>query len=174
MNINKMIELIKNKKRKNKMKKNKVVLTNGVFDLLHLGHLDLLKKAKELGDILIVAIDSDERVKIIKPGRPINDEQTRKGMLEAIRWVDKVIVFEDLPTLLKLLQPDFLVKGGDYTISQVVGREIVEGYGGKVVIIPLLGNYSSGRIITKVRENLEQFPFSLIDPTKNSPQNRKV
>lgn len=133
----------------------RIVFTNGIFDLLHLGHLDLLKKAKKLGDILIVAVDSDERTAKIKPGRPINDEATRVGMLEAIRWVDKVIVFEDLESLLKLLKPDFLVKGGDYTIDTVVGRKIVESYGGKVVIIPMLSNYSTSKTITRIKELID-------------------
>lgn len=133
----------------------KTVFTNGVFDILHPGHLMLLEKAKKLGDYLIVAIDSDRHTREIKRGRPINNQEFRKKILEAIRWVDKVVIFDDLETMIAKIVPDILVKGGDYKKSKVVGRSIVEYYGGKVVIIPILEGYSTTNIINKVIDKHE-------------------
>jgi D-beta-D-heptose 7-phosphate kinase/D-beta-D-heptose 1-phosphate adenosyltransferase len=135
------------------MNKQIVVLTNGVFDILHRGHLQLLKIAKSMGDFLIVAIDAPERVSRIKPGRPINDLQTRIEMLEAIKWVDKVIVFDsEMTEVVKRIKPDVLVKGGDYKVKDVIGGEIVESYGGKVVIVPAVPGCSTSNFIKSIQK----------------------
>ena len=125
----------------------RTIFTNGVFDILHRGHLTLLKQARELGEKLIVGINSDASTKRLKgDSRPINTEQTRKEQLEILSWVDEVVVFdEDTPyELIKKLNPDMIVKGGDYTVEQVVGHDIVP-----VKIIPIVEGYSTTSIIEK-------------------------
>jgi len=136
-----------------KRKKKVVVFTNGVFDLLHPGHLFLLRKAKQLGDKLIVGIDSDRRVRSLgkKYRRPINSQEVRKEILEALKPVDEVYIFDDLEGLVRKIKPDILVKGGDYRKDQVVGRKFVESYGGKVIILPYLENRSTTRLIERIR-----------------------
>ena len=138
--------------------KPKIVFTNGCFDLLHIGHLFLLKKAKELGDILIVGVDSDRSVKSLnkKPRRPINDEITRSEILKSIKLVDQVIIFDNLLDLIKDIKPDILVKGGDYANSKIVGSEFIKSYGGKIVIIPYLEGNSTTKLIHKIYERMEQ------------------
>ena len=128
----------------------KIVFTNGVFDILHPGHLKLLEKARSLGDFLVVGIDSDKRVGMIKPGRPVNNQKFRKEMLMAIKWVDDVIIFNDLEKLITNLIPDIIVKGGDYKKRDIVGGNIVESYGGEIVIIPLKKDYSTTNLIKKI------------------------
>jgi len=125
----------------------RTIFTNGVFDILHRGHLTLLKQARELGEKLVVGINSDASTKRLKgDSRPINTEQTRKEQLEILSWVDEVIVFdEDTPyELIKKLNPDMIVKGGDYTVEQVIGHDIVP-----VKIIPTIEGYSTTNIIEK-------------------------
>ncbi len=124
-----------------------------MYDLLHPGHLYLLREARDLGDKLIVGIDSDAHVKTLNksPRRPINDERTRKLILEAIRWVDEVRIFDDLEELIREIKPDILVKGGDYAAGQIVGQRYVESYGGNIVILPYLEDQSTTKIITKIR-----------------------
>lgn len=127
-----------------------VVWTNGVFDILHTGHLELLKFAKAQGKRLIVELNSDESVKRIKgSSRPINNIQARKSQIETLPWVDEVVVFEeDSPyEVLKKIRPDIIVKGGDYKIDEVVGSDLA-----KVVIYPILDNYSSSAIIQRTEE----------------------
>lgn len=139
------------------VKKRKVV-TNGCFDILHVGHIRLLKQAKEMGDELYVLINSDESVKRLKGDtRPINTLADRIEMLRAIKWVDYVIKFdEDTPSaMIKKIKPDILVKGGDYTLDTIVGADFVQSYGGKVVIIPTVTGYSTTGII----EKQEQFNY---------------
>lgn len=119
----------------------KVVFTNGCFDILHKGHIDYLKKSKELGDCLIVGLNSDESVKRIKGDlRPYNNEQDRKEMLESLKFVDEVIIFDDETPyeLIKAIKPDIITKGGDYTVETVVGNDLAE-----VVIIPTTEGYST-------------------------------
>ncbi len=131
-----------------------VVFTNGCFDLLHPGHLFLLKKAKQLGTKLIVGLDSDASVLSLnkRPRRPINNQIIRTEILKAIRWVDEVIVFDDLLSLVKELRPDIIVKGGDYpSKDKIVGANFVEGYGGKVVILPYLEGLSTTKLIHQIR-----------------------
>ena len=128
------------------------VFTNGVFDLLTPGHVYLLKKAKSLGDVLMVAINSDKSATRIKR-KPINSQEERKEILKSLKYVDEVEIFnEDDPLrLIKRIKPDILVKGGDYTRQTVVGHEFVESYGGEVVIIPRLKKYSTTLLLGKIK-----------------------
>jgi D-beta-D-heptose 7-phosphate kinase/D-beta-D-heptose 1-phosphate adenosyltransferase len=132
----------------------RVVFTNGVFDLLHPGHVDVLAQARALGDALVVGVNSDASVRRLKgPERPVRTEAERAYVLAALRDVDAVVVFpEDTPQdLIRHLRPDVLVKGGDYTPDTVVGRDDVEGWGGRVVIVPLRPGQSTTSIIEKLR-----------------------
>jgi D-beta-D-heptose 7-phosphate kinase/D-beta-D-heptose 1-phosphate adenosyltransferase len=133
-----------------------VVLTNGCFDLLHRGHLHLIRESKKLGDLLIVAVNSDSSVKKIKgPNRPILPETERAELLAALELVDYVTVFSepDPYHIIDELRPDVLVKGSDWAQDRVIGREIVEGDGGKVAIIPLLPSHSTTSIIERISRN---------------------
>ena len=136
----------------------KIVFTNGVFDLLHLGHVDYLSKAKDLGDILIVGVNADKSVKMLGKGdsRPITDQNSRAMIIAALHFVDAVILFdEETPyELIKKVQPDVLVKGSDYRVEDVVGYDIVKNKGGKVVSIDLLPGYSTTGIEQKIKKNL--------------------
>ena len=138
--------------KKNKMK---VAFTNGCFDILHLGHLEILTKSKEFGDRLIVAVNSDESVRKLKgKERPINNFQTRSNMLASFSFVDYVVKFSD-DTPKKLIQkfkPDFLIKGGDYKKKDIVGNDIVSSYGGETIIIPLIDGLSSTNTINKINK----------------------
>ena len=132
----------------------KIVFTNGCFDLLHLGHIDYLSKAKDLGTKLIVGVNSSESVQKLKgPSRPIHSSLTRSTILAAFEFIDLVIIFEeDTPLeLIKVLKPNVLVKGGDYTRETIIGAKEVESYGGKVQIIPFLSGYSTSNIVTKIQ-----------------------
>lgn len=132
----------------------KVVFTNGCFDIMHLGHVDYLSKAKDLGDRLIVAVNKDASVKKLKgENRPLNDEEARSVMMASLHFVDAVILFgEDTPIdLITAIRPDVLAKGADYTIETVVGHEIVQGYGGQVKLIDFLEGYSTTRLIDDIR-----------------------
>ena len=133
----------------------RVVFTNGVFDLLHSGHVDLLCAARRLGDALIVGLNSDESVRRIKgPDRPVRNTAERAHVLAALECVDAVTVFEeDTPQeLIRELRPDVLVKGGDYTVDTMVGASDVTGWGGEAVVIPLTAGQSTTRIIERLRE----------------------
>jgi rfaE bifunctional protein nucleotidyltransferase chain/domain len=134
--------------------KKKVVFTNGCFDILHPGHVDYLAQARDLGGFLVLGLNTDRSVQMLQkaPNRPINDEHSRAMVLASLAPVDAIVFFdEETPyELIKLLQPDVLVKGNDYTIEQIVGHEIVLGKGGKVVTIPLLEGYSTTSIIKKI------------------------
>ena len=134
----------------------KVVFTNGCFDLLHVGHIHLLKESKRLGDILIVAIDDDESVKRLKgEARPVINQFERAQILSALDCIDYVTIFstDQLKDLIKEIRPDILTKGSDYKKEDVVGREIVEGYGGRVVLIPVAEGISSSKIINNIVNN---------------------
>ena len=131
-----------------------VVFTNGVFDLLHPGHVRYLRDARREGDALLVAINSDRSVRAIKgPARPLNPASERAEVLAALECVAAVVVFdEDNPQeIISRLQPDVLVKGADWKADAIIGREIVEGRGGRVVRIPLAEGYSTSAIIDKIR-----------------------
>lgn len=137
-----------------RLKSNKIVFTNGVFDLLHKGHLASLSQAASLGDILIVGVNSDASVKRLKgPSRPINDQDQRALMLASMVVVDAVVIFEeDTPLeVIKALLPDVLVKGGDYTVEQIAGaKEVIEN-GGKVVLADMIDGVSTTKIIEKIK-----------------------
>ena len=133
----------------------RVVFTNGCFDVLHRGHLELLYRAKELGDPLIVAINTDESIKNIKgPNRPINPEMDRAELLAALEMVDYVTLFAkpDPYDIIVALLPDILVKGGDWQIGEVVGGDFVTAHGGRVEIVSLVENYSSTALIERIRK----------------------
>lgn len=128
----------------------KVVFTNGVFDILHVGHVNYLSKAKSSGDILIVGLNSDNSVRSIKgPTRPLQSQKDRARILLALRSVDHVVLFsESTPLrLIEKIRPDVLVKGSDYQLSEIVGAEFVKSYGGKVKRIRLSQGRSTSRLI---------------------------
>jgi D-glycero-beta-D-manno-heptose 1-phosphate adenylyltransferase len=134
----------------------KVVFTNGCFDLLHYGHIHYLAEARDLGDKLIVGLNSAASVRRLKGiNRPINDELTRQHLLAALAFVDAVVVFEDDTPydLIKLIEPDILVKGGDWQPSQIVGSDIVLAKGGEVRSLPFIEGYSTTNIERKIKEN---------------------
>src|SRR5262252_4511867 len=132
----------------------RVVFTNGCFDLLHPGHIETLEKARTLGDALVVGINSDRSVHEMKgAGRPILPEQERAEILSALECVDAVVIFDE-PTpreIISVLLPDVLVKGGDWASDQIVGREEVEGAGGRVVSVPVVAGYSTSAMVEKIR-----------------------
>ncbi len=146
----KELEKIKQWKKEGK----KIVFTNGCFDIIHAGHVDYLEKAKALGDILVVGLNSDDSIRRIKgKERPVNIQQHRKKVLEALKPVDLVIVFdEDTPEkLIKIIKPDVLVKGGDWKIENIVGAEFVKSYGGTVTTIDFVYDISTTKIIEKIK-----------------------
>ena len=132
-----------------------VVFTNGVFDLLHPGHTRYLRDARALGDLLIVGINSDRSARALgkAPDRPITTDVERAEVLSALGSVDAVVVFdEETPhEIIKLIQPDILVKGADWGENEIVGRDVVEARGGQVVRVPLAAGYSTTRLIDKIR-----------------------
>lgn len=131
-----------------------VVFTNGVFDILHDGHIASLSEAAGYGDVLIVGINSDASVKRLKgPSRPVNNEQSRALLMAANLLTDGVIIFEeDTPLeLIKAIMPDVLVKGGDYTLEQIVGAKEVMDNGGEVKIVPILEGFSTTGIIERMK-----------------------
>jgi len=131
---------------------NEIVFTNGCFDLLHRGHIYYLSRARELGNLLVVGLNSDASVSELKgPGRPVNTQGARAEVLGALAFVDYIIVFNE-PTplnLITLLKPDILVKGGDYRVEDIVGFREVSSRGGRVETIPILEGYSSSSIIDR-------------------------
>ena len=133
-----------------KNERKKIVFTNGVFDILHKGHIFSLSQAAKQGDVLIVGVNSDQSVKRLKgDNRPINDQEARALLLAALAMVDAVVIFEeDTPVnLIRSVLPEVLVKGGDYTIDEIAGAKEVIANGGKVVINPILNGYSTTAII---------------------------
>jgi D-beta-D-heptose 7-phosphate kinase/D-beta-D-heptose 1-phosphate adenosyltransferase len=150
MNELKSLEEIKAIRRKLKTENLKVVFTNGCFDLIHAGHVDYLSKAKALGDVLIVGLNSDDSVRRIKGDkRPILFQEERTFILSNLKPVDYVTVFEeDTPErLIRELIPDILVKGGDWPVEKIVGRDIVEANGGEVKTIEFVNDQSTSKII---------------------------
>ena len=124
----------------------RIVFTNGIFDLFHLGHLRLLEAARALGNALVVGVNSDSSARMLKGrGRPIVPQFARAEIVAGVRGVDLCVIFgqDDPRALLRAIRPDILAKGSEYTLSQVVGRRLVEGYGGKVVLIPHVEGFSS-------------------------------
>mgnify|MGYP000849002500 FL=1 len=134
----------------------KIVFTNGCFDLIHIGHVLYLEEAKSLGDILIVAANSDASVSKLKgPHRPIKDEYNRTHILAALASVDMVLVFEenDPYNIIKQIKPDVLVKGGDWTTEQIIGSDIVLSYGGQVKSLQFVPGYSTTALEQKIISN---------------------
>lgn len=132
----------------------RVVFTNGCFDLLHPGHIRSLETARGLGDVLIVGINSDESVRMLKgEARPVIPEQERAEIVASLECVDAVVIFEEYTPqrVVAALVPDVLVKGGDWPGNQIVGREEVEAAGGKVVLVEVLPGYSTTEILKKIR-----------------------
>ncbi len=134
----------------------KIVFTNGCFDLLHLGHIDYLSKAADMGDRLVIGLNSDASTSSLKgPGRPITDQLSRSVILASFSFVDAVVIFDD-PTplhLIELVRPDILVKGADYSIERIVGANLVLQYGGAVRTIEYLSGYSTTLIEKKIGSN---------------------
>ena len=133
----------------------RLVFTNGVFDLLHVGHVRYLAQARALGDALVVAINSDRTVRELKgPDRPIFDQAERAEILAALRHVDYVVVFDDVSprSVISQLLPDVLVKGGDYQLDQIHGREEVEAAGGRVISLPFVDGASTTTLIERMKK----------------------
>ena len=136
-------------------RKGRVAFTNGVFDLLHPGHIDLLAAARESADALIVGVNSDESVRRLKgPARPVRSDAERAFVLAALECVDLVVIFpEDTPlNLVRHLKPDVIVKGGDYSENTIVGATEVRSWGGRVLVVPLTPGHSTTAIIRKLSE----------------------
>ena len=136
----------------------RIVFTNGCFDLLHRGHIHLLQHARELGDLLVVGLNSDASVRSLKgPNRPVLSQDERAELLSALASVDYVVIFEeaDPGRTIVALQPDVLVKGADWATEEVVGRDTVEGRGGRVVTMPLIEGSSTSGIILRILERAE-------------------
>lgn len=139
-----------------KLNSKKIVFTNGCFDVIHSGHVHYLSEAKKLGDILIIGLNTDDSVKRLKgDNRPINNQFDRAIVLDALKPVDIVVFFdEDTPLeLIKIINPDVLVKGADYKIEEIVGAEFVQQNGGSVVTIKFVEGKSSTNIINKLKQN---------------------
>ena len=131
----------------------KIVFTNGCFDIIHAGHVDYLSKARRLGDVLVVGLNSDSSVKKIKgKDRPINRESDRAKVLSSLYFVDYITSFNETTpeNLIKKVRPDILVKGGDWKIEDIVGSSFVRSYGGKIKRIPFVKGYSTTALIAKI------------------------
>ena len=126
----------------------KIVFTNGCFDILHAGHVRYLKQAKKLGDVLVIGLNSDASVSVIKPGRPVNTEKNRAEVLSGLASVDYVVIFrEKTPyNLIKILRPDILVKGGDWKPAEIIGSDIAK----ETLSLPFVKGLSTTRIIEKI------------------------
>ncbi|MDD3905096.1 MAG: D-glycero-beta-D-manno-heptose 1-phosphate adenylyltransferase [Candidatus Omnitrophica bacterium] len=132
----------------------KIVFTNGCFDIIHVGHVDYLSRARDLGDILVIGLNSDSSVRRLKgKGRPINKEKDRALILSALSFVDYIVIFgDDTPgNLIKKIKPDILVKGGDWKIKEIVGADFVSSYGGRVTTIPFVKGYSTTSIVERMK-----------------------
>lgn len=132
-----------------------VVFTNGCFDILHLGHIDYLSKAADLGQVLVVGLNTDASVRKLKgPGRPVNDQNARASLIASLFFVTQVVLFdEDTPyELIKSVQPDILVKGSDYKPEEIVGYDVVKARNGQVVTIDFLEGFSTSGLIEKLRK----------------------
>ena len=137
----------------------KIVFTNGCYDLLHIGHIKCFQESKNLGDILIVALNSDRSVRALKgPSRPIIPEEERAEIIAAMESVDYVTIFdqEDPLEIISTVKPDVLVKGGDWSIDTIVGRDVVESCGGKVLSLPMVPGISTSRIIEDIVSHTTQ------------------
>jgi D-glycero-beta-D-manno-heptose 1-phosphate adenylyltransferase len=145
----------------------RLVVTNGCFDLLHAGHVELLKKARQEGDLLLVGLNSDTSVRVLKGfDRPVISEQQRALILSEIRWVNAVVIFDGLTPLDMVikLKPDVLAKGSDWAGQEIVGKDEVEAMGGKVVLIPVLAELSTTSVIEKIKGKIE--PPKEVEPAE--------
>jgi D-beta-D-heptose 7-phosphate kinase/D-beta-D-heptose 1-phosphate adenosyltransferase len=150
-----LLRIIKDLKAKGK----RIVFTNGCFDLLHIGHIRYLEEAKALGDVLVVGVNSDSSVRKLKgPKRPILPEEERTEILSGLGCVDYITLFDEIDPLklITSLQPNVLVKGGDWTKEQTVGREVVERSGGEVVILPFVQGASTSNLIETILKKYEK------------------
>ena len=150
------IEELKAKTNSWKENGQKVVFTNGCFDIVHRGHIELLARTADLGDKLIIGLNSDSSIQKLKgEDRPIINEQSRAVLLAALSFVDAVVLFsEDTPlNLISTLVPDVLAKGGDYEIETIVGYEIIQQNGGEVILVPFVDGFSSTAIIDKIKNS---------------------
>jgi len=150
-----LLRIIKNLKAKGKQ----IVFTNGCFDVLHLGHVRYLEEAKALGDVLVVGVNSDSSVRKLKgPKRPILPEQERTEILSGLGCVDYITIFNEADPLklITSLKPNLLVKGGDWTREQIVGREVVERSGGELVIIPFVKGASTSNVIDTILKRFQK------------------
>jgi D-glycero-beta-D-manno-heptose 1-phosphate adenylyltransferase len=148
------LEAAKTQVGKWKSQNQKIVFTNGCFDLMHLGHVDYLEKARSLGDKLVLGLNSDDSVSRFKgPQRPIQDQNSRARVLAALQFVDLVVFFnEDTPlNLITEIQPDILVKGSDYLAENIVGADVVKNGGGVVKTIDFVPGYSTSKIVEKIK-----------------------
>ncbi len=148
--LKRLVKVVQGLRRKGR----RIAFTNGCFDLLHLGHLDYLERIKRESDCLIVAVNSDSGVRRLKGhGRPLVPARERARLLAALKPVDYVTIFSE-PTPLKVIRairPDLLAKGGDWKLKEIVGREVVESYGGRVLVVPYLKGHSTSRLLQKIR-----------------------
>jgi D-beta-D-heptose 7-phosphate kinase/D-beta-D-heptose 1-phosphate adenosyltransferase len=150
-----LLRIIKNLRAKG----NRIVFTNGCFDLLHIGHIRYLEKAKTLGDILVVGVNSDSSVRKIKgPKRPVLPVKERTEILSGLECVDYVTIFDEVDPLklITSLKPNVLVKGGDWAKEQIVGREVVERSGGEVVVIPFIKGASTSNLIETILKRFQK------------------
>ncbi len=148
------LQALKSRVKNWKSSNEKIIFTNGCFDILHKGHLEVLAKTADLGNRLIIGLNSDSSIKNLKGGnRPIVDENSRAILLAALSFVDAVVLFsEQTPlNLIAEIKPDILAKGGDYKITEIVGHEVVQQNGGEVITIPLTEGFSSTNIIDKIQ-----------------------
>lgn len=132
----------------------KIVFTNGCFDILHPGHVDYLSQARDLGDILILGLNTDQSVKRLNkaPNRPVNNEHTRAIVLAGLACIDLIVFFDEQTPydLIKFVQPNVLVKGNDYKAEEIVGYDVVKANGGEIITIPMLEGYSTTKLIEKI------------------------
>ena len=156
-NVSELLPAIAGHKQEGK----KIVFTNGCYDLLHIGHVRCFKEARNLGDVLVVGLNSDRSVRALKGApRPIVPEQERAEILAALECIDYVTIFDqDNPRdIIAQVKPDILVKGGDWTVDTIVGRDIVESYGGKVLSLPLTAGVSTTAIVNNIATHLSKQP----------------
>lgn len=154
----------------------KVVFTNGCFDLLHVGHVRYLQAARQLGDILVVGVNSDASVRALQKGpeRPLVPESQRSEIVAALECVDYVIIFSESTPLqvITMLQPDILVKGGDWPLDQVIGRKEVEARGGHVCSIPLVPGISTSLLVQRIQQEGD-YPSRVTDPGESSSKSSR-
>ena len=147
-----LVSILKSKRQK----KQSIVFTNGCFDILHVGHVRYLKKAKSLGNVLVVGLNSDASVRGLKgAGRPVNSERERSEVVAALEFVDYVTIFSQATPLqlIQKIRPEYLVKGGDWDKSRIVGSGFVQSYGGKTLSLPFVKGYSTTRVLGAIRKS---------------------